>query len=482
MYECLGPSRTRIDLSKEQVDILEHAWEQGLTSASKKHNQEIGDLSIKTSISRERIEVWIGNRRAKQKRGGQGVAPTKKRKTTKGDTPKEEHLKSLGQRWANTSEDEKMVFRTKAKEVREDPFKGMSPDEAANIQINVISNSCALLHSLGYEIAAIAAKDTEPSHVFGSPKGLEFIQGAKIQNDFRESVFGNIVYVNVKNEKETKQDLSEQVRKIFNSCWASVSSKKQAVPYGSLFKRKEFKMEGLPDGIKFKDTSSYGLASLRIIISHKDAIKNVKPASSTSADVSDSPHLLLASNSIDAVEEVEGSEGNRILTDSVHLRAKTSDPIVDDGTGILTDSVHLRANTSDPIVDDGTGILTDSVHLRANTSDPIVDDGTGILTDLRNVEMEEVEGAPDIPLDVLESLADTMGEFIEEEQSVALPKDEIKMKLESGLYPVARIMGKKRKGRKHLYKIHWEGCKASEATWEPTENIPKPLLKLYNKK
>ncbi|XP_063397606.1 general transcription factor II-I-like [Mytilus trossulus] len=355
-----------------------------------------------------------------------------------------------------------MVFRTKAKEVREDPFKGMSPDEAANIQINIISNSCALLHSLGYEIAAIAAKDNEPSHVFGSPKGLEFIQGAKIQNDFRESVFGNIVYVDVKNEKETKQDLSEQVRKIFNSCWASVSSKKQAVPYGSLFKRKEFKMEGLPDGIEFKDPSSYGLASLRLIISHKDAIKfvNVKPASSTSADVSDSPHLLLASNSINAVEEVEGSEGNRILTDSV----------------------HLRANTSDPIVDDGTGILADSVHLRANTSDPIVDDGTGILTDLRNVEMEEVEGAPDIPLDVLESLADTMGEFIEEEQSVALPKDEIKMKLESGLYPVARIMGKKRKGRKHLYKIHWEGCKASEATWEPTENIPKPLLKLYNKK
>ncbi|CAG2209727.1 unnamed protein product [Mytilus edulis] len=367
------------------------------------------------------------------------------------DTPKEEHLKSLGQRWANTSEDEKMVFRTKAKEVREDPFKGMSPDEAANIQINVISNSCALLHSLGYEIAAIAAKDTEPSHVFGSPKGLEFIQGAKIQNDFRESVFGNIVYVNVKNEKETKQDLSEQ--------HLSVPKNKRCrmVPF---FKRKEFKMEGLPDGIEFKDPSSYGLASLRLIISHKDAIKNVKPASSTSADVSDSPHLLLTSNSIDAVEEVEGSEGNRILTDSV----------------------HLRANTSDPIVDDGTGILTDSVHLRANTSDPIVDDGTGILTDLRNVEMEEVEGAPDIPLDVLESLADTMGEFIEEEQSVALPKDEIKMKLESGLYPVARIMGKKRKGRKHLYKIHWEGCKASEATWEPTENIPKPLLKLYNKK
>ncbi|CAG2202914.1 GTF2I [Mytilus edulis] len=75
-------------------------------------------------------------------------------------------------------------------------------------------------------------------------------------------------------------------------------------------------MEGLPDGIEFKDPSSYGLASLRLIISHKDAIKfvNVKPASSTSADVSDSPHLLLTSNSIDAVEEVEGSEGNRILT------------------------------------------------------------------------------------------------------------------------------------------------------------------------
>ncbi|VDI30916.1 Hypothetical predicted protein [Mytilus galloprovincialis] len=221
-----GSTRTRQDFSKIQIEKLEDAWQKGLTSTSKDHAAEIDVLSNETSISRERIEVWIGNRRAKQKRGGQGVRPTKKRKTVKAptayslfsqqfkrgkyrivkivktcDTPKEEHLRSLGEKWGRTSEEEKMEFRIQAKEIRDDPLKGRTAEEIAE---------CAVLQSLGYEIAAIAAKESEPSQLFGTPRGLEFVnklvKGMQFQKGFRESVFRHIVYVgDDSTHKDTKK-------------------------------------------------------------------------------------------------------------------------------------------------------------------------------------------------------------------------------------------------------------------------------------
>ncbi|XP_076095724.1 uncharacterized protein LOC143066800 [Mytilus galloprovincialis] len=117
------------------------------------------------------------------------ILPIKFQSSLLGDTPKEEHLRSLGEKWGRTSEEEKMEFRIQAKEIRDDPLKGRTAEEIAEVHLNTITNSCAVLQSLGYEIAAIAAKESEPSQLLGTPRGLEFVKGMQFQKGFRESVF-----------------------------------------------------------------------------------------------------------------------------------------------------------------------------------------------------------------------------------------------------------------------------------------------------
>ncbi|CAC5403624.1 unnamed protein product [Mytilus coruscus] len=68
---------------------------------------------------------------------------------------------------------------------------------------------CAVLHSLGYEIAAIAAKKSEPSYGFDSPKGMKFIRGVKTQNYFREAVFFTISDVSDFSEYVQENNVSE---------------------------------------------------------------------------------------------------------------------------------------------------------------------------------------------------------------------------------------------------------------------------------
>ncbi|VDI50081.1 Hypothetical predicted protein [Mytilus galloprovincialis] len=55
--------------------------------------------------------------------------------------------------------------------------------------IDQVFFKCAVLQSLGYEVAAIAAKESEPSQLFGTPRGLEFVKDLQLQKGFRESVF-----------------------------------------------------------------------------------------------------------------------------------------------------------------------------------------------------------------------------------------------------------------------------------------------------
>ncbi|CAG2223369.1 unnamed protein product [Mytilus edulis] len=81
-----GSTRIRLDLSKMQLEKPEDAWQKGLTSTSKDHATEVDVLVNGISINRERIAFWIGNRRAKQKRGGYGVDSTKRRMIVIGPT------------------------------------------------------------------------------------------------------------------------------------------------------------------------------------------------------------------------------------------------------------------------------------------------------------------------------------------------------------------------------------------------------------
>ncbi|XP_076095723.1 uncharacterized protein LOC143066799 [Mytilus galloprovincialis] len=380
------------------------------------------------------------------------ILPIKFQSSLLGDTPKEEHLRSLGEKWGRTSEEEKMEFRIQAKEIRDDPLKGRTAEEIAEVHLNTITNSCAVLQSLGYEIAAIAAKESEPSQLFGTPRGLEFVKGMQFQKGFRESVFRHIVYVgDDRTHKDTKKELTENVRKIFNSCWASASLKNQAVPYGNIIKNNLYRMEGLPDGVIFKDPNSYGLSTLRQIISQKDSIKFVNVIPATTLASSATP-----SNGLE----------NEIITEDTDAPAIPLE-LREEPMEAVADAVDITIGVS--------GTLAHAV-----SSDAVGEHGVEVLTDLSNMHMEEITGAPEIPLDVLDSLAATIQvDVVEEQTRIIVPKDEEE---ENGMYKVVSVLDKKKIGKKkQFFLVHWEGYNSSDATWEPRKNIPNYFIKCFNK-
>ncbi|XP_052063024.1 general transcription factor II-I repeat domain-containing protein 1-like [Mytilus californianus] len=201
-------------------------------------------------------------------------------------------------------------------------------------------------------------------------------------------------------------------------------------------------MEGLPDGVIFKDPNSYGLSTLRQIISQKESIKfvNVTPASTLASSATSSKEL---------------ENGN--ITD-------------------VTDAPAIPLELREVPMEEVADALDITIELEnGNITD--VTDAPAIPLDLSNMHMEEITGAPEIPLDVLDSLAATIhGDAVEEQTSVIIPKEEEES---NDMYKVSSLLAKKKIGRKQFFLVHWEGYESSEATWEPRKNIPNYFIKSF---
>ncbi|CAC5388107.1 SWP1 [Mytilus coruscus] len=74
--------RSREIIDDETLTLLEEAWNDGLRSTKEK--EKIKALGVQTNLSTEKIEVWIGNRRAKDRRGGVAPAYSKKKAAVRG--------------------------------------------------------------------------------------------------------------------------------------------------------------------------------------------------------------------------------------------------------------------------------------------------------------------------------------------------------------------------------------------------------------
>ncbi|VDI53649.1 Hypothetical predicted protein [Mytilus galloprovincialis] len=241
-----------------------------------------------------------------------------------------------------------------------------------------------------------------PMLVFRGGSGIilefheQYVGGQRLVDGFHYFTPGHIVYVgDDRTHKDTKKELTENVRKIFNSCWASASLKNQAVPYGNIIKNNLYRMEGLPDGVIFKDPNSYGLSTLRQIISQKDSIKFVNVIPATTLASSATP-----SNGLE----------NEIITED------TDAPAI---------PLELREEPMEAVAD-----------------------AVDITIDLSNMHMEEITGAPEIPLDVLDSLAATIQvDVVEEQTRIIVPKDEEE---ENGMYKVVSVLAKKKIGKKTI--------------------------------
>ncbi|CAG2201863.1 unnamed protein product [Mytilus edulis] len=222
--------RSREIISDATLTILEEAWNDGLRSTKEK--EKIQALGVKTNLSTEKIEVWIGNRRAKDRRGGVAPAYSKKKVAVRGPSSytlfsqqfkregssKSEHFQDVAKKWRELSPTERERFQEDARGIRDSELKGMPEEDAIAHHFKQIRCSINILESMGFESVMVATREHEDPHLFGTNKGLEYIVQPHVMESFRKSVFGNTVYMK-QPSKKGKGDLRTEVRQILNSCW-----------------------------------------------------------------------------------------------------------------------------------------------------------------------------------------------------------------------------------------------------------------------
>ncbi|XP_052090847.1 uncharacterized protein LOC127727771 [Mytilus californianus] len=147
-------------------------------------------------------------------------------------------------------------------------------------------------------------------------------------------------------------------------------------------------MEGLPDGVIFKDPNSYGLSTLRQIISQKESIKfvNVTPASTLASSATSSKEL---------------ENGN--ITD-------------------VTDAPAIPLELREVPMEEVADAIDITIELEnGNITD--VTDAPAIPLELREVPMEEVADAIDITIGVSDTLAHAVSSDAVEEHGVEVLTD-----------------------------------------------------------
>ncbi|XP_052063980.1 general transcription factor II-I repeat domain-containing protein 1-like [Mytilus californianus] len=178
-------------------------------------------------------------------------------------------------------------------------------------------------------------------------------------------------------------------------------------------------MEGLPDGVIFKDPNSYGLSTLRQIISQKESIKfvNVTPASTLASsatsskelengnitDVTDAPAIPLELREV-PMEEV---------ADAIDITIELENGNITDVTDAPAIPLELREVPMEEVAD----AIDITIELEnGNITD--VTDAPAIPLELREVPMEEVADAIDITIGVSDTLAHAVSSDAVEEHGV----------------------------------------------------------------
>lgn len=271
---------------------MEEAWNDGLRSTKEK--KKIQALGVKTNLSTEKIEVWIGNRRAKDRRGGVAPAYSKKKVAVRGPSSytlfsqqfkregssKSEHFQDVAKKWRELSPTERERFQEDARGIRDSELKGMPEEDAIAHHFKQIRCSINILESMGFESVMVATREHEDPHLFGTNKGLEYIVQPHVMESFRKSVFGNTVYMK-QPSKKGKGDLRTELRQILNSCWEKATGESKPIPYSSLLKGKiPWKLVGLP--VPVKEPSNYGISDLKKILDRKGDIRFEKTQASQS--------------------------------------------------------------------------------------------------------------------------------------------------------------------------------------------------------
>ncbi|XP_041379568.1 uncharacterized protein LOC121392409 isoform X3 [Gigantopelta aegis] len=130
--------------------------------------KEIASVASQTGLTEEKVKVWIGNRRAKDRHAG--VCGPKKVAYTygpnaysyfcgtipRGDLSKQMYFKLCASEWKKLSEEDRAQFKIQAEKVRQDPNKGCDRKLLYKKHMSIINKSVSVI-SYSLQVSMLVA-------------------------------------------------------------------------------------------------------------------------------------------------------------------------------------------------------------------------------------------------------------------------------------------------------------------------------------
>ncbi|XP_060605678.1 uncharacterized protein LOC132758160 [Ruditapes philippinarum] len=208
-----------------------------MTSTKKSCKERIIQVARQLSTTPERIEVWIGNKRANVKRlEGATSKPSEGKKYNcgpnayslllsseeRGSQDPKLFFKSSAEKWKGLSSQEKAKFTERSATMRECPLLYMDREKVIKQKLQVISEAAHDLQKVGYSFGGLGLDlSGGPISIAGSDKALNFFKCNKLEKQYR-------AYLNLtdstsastpKPNKEAELvELRHKVRQKFNEC------------------------------------------------------------------------------------------------------------------------------------------------------------------------------------------------------------------------------------------------------------------------
>ncbi|XP_053398035.1 uncharacterized protein LOC128556557 [Mercenaria mercenaria] len=148
------------------------------------------------------MQIWIGNKRGKEKRKGESSVTKNKKsyrytsgpnafslflsKMKRGNEDKAAFFTKAAAKWRLLPENEKQPIQEEAAKLRQDPMKGMSREKLIHTELAIMSKCCDRLSSFGFHFGGIGVDTTEkcPPVVVGSHLGVQFMNKPELQAQY----------------------------------------------------------------------------------------------------------------------------------------------------------------------------------------------------------------------------------------------------------------------------------------------------------
>nr|CAB3251328.1 general transcription factor II-I repeat domain-containing protein 1-like [Phallusia mammillata] len=174
-------------------------------------------------------------------------------------------ISTFGKEWQNLSESEKNTWKEKAKQSIQPNMTERQQKSYIKRQTDMITHCSKNLEKVNVEVVGMVLK-SGVLQVFGTNKSVQWLENTiDVQRQFvcNSHLDGcNTV------ENTLRENLRRMVQDLFNSKYSEAVGKASRVPY----KKRNYTVTGLPEGVSFSKPSKYGVLKLKQILSVKENI------------------------------------------------------------------------------------------------------------------------------------------------------------------------------------------------------------------